>query len=71
MFIFTGGLNEQFTGGRNSVLDYLCKIPDQRDKILFNYISIMSDVYEGLKYFAENKLIHGDIKRNIRKLINT
>jgi len=62
--MFTGGLNEQFPRHRSSVVDYLCKIPNLRDKILHNYIYIMSDVYEGLKYFADNNLIHGDIKRN-------
>ena len=49
-------------------MDYLCKIPNRRDQILLNYMHIMSGVYEGLAYFAENNLVHGDIKRNIISL---
>ena len=67
-YLHTGGLNEQFTGNYTSIVDYLCKIPEHGDKILLNYIYIMSDVYEGLKYFAEKDLIHGDIKRNTQQL---
>ena len=65
---FTGGLNEQFTGNGSSVVDYLCKIPSLRDKILKNYIQIMIDVYEGLKYFADKSIIHGDIKRTYLRM---
>lgn len=45
-------------------MEYLWNIPKLRDEILRNYIHIMTDVYEGLKYFADNNIIHGDIKRN-------
>ena len=67
LFVFIGGLNDQFPVYR-SIVDYLCKIPKLGDKILLNYIHIMSDVYEGLKYFAKKNLVHGDIKRNIQQL---
>ena len=59
--LFVEGLNEQFKQ-KSSVLTYMTKNQGQKKLIFRNFLEMFHQVFDGLDYLREQKLVHRDVK---------
>ena len=59
--LFVEGLNEQFRQ-KSSVLTYMTKNHGQKKFIFRNFLEMFHQVFDGLDYLREQKLVHRDVK---------
>ena len=58
------GLHKQFKQEKDcdSVLAYMAKYHDQKKFIFRNFLEMFHQVFDGLDYLREQKLVHRDVK---------
>ena len=60
----TEGLNEPFRNEKKCLLDYMSSASNTTDYVFRNLLVISLGLFKALDYFAKERLVHRDVKRN-------